>query len=322
MNQILQHARTGKIQVTEVPEPRCRTGSVVVRNNASLISVGTERQIVEFAQQSLVNKARNRPDLVRQVLERVRKEGLVTTLEAVRDRLDQQVALGYSCAGYVQEVGRGAGEFAVGDRVACAGAGYASHAEVVVVPRNLAVAIPNGVSFEDAAYVTLGAIALHGVRTAEVRLGDAIAVIGLGLLGQLATQILVASGCRVIGIDLDPAKVALARELGAEVAVARSDDVRGAVAAFTGGNGVDGVVITAATQSNDPVELAGELCRDRGRVTVVGAVRVDMPRTSYYMKELELRISRSYGPGRYDPSYEEKGQNYPIGYVRWTERHN
>jgi polar amino acid transport system substrate-binding protein len=243
-------------------------------------------------------------------------------VQTVLSRLDQPIPLGYSCAGVVEQVGRGAEEFAVGDRVACAGMGYASHAHAVFVPKNLTVRIPDDVSFEDASYVTLGAIALQGVRVAEVRLGESVAVIGLGLLGQLTVQILKASGCRVIGIDLDPSKIALAKELGADAAVSRADDVLGAVAAFTDGIGADTVIVTAATDSNDPIELAGELCRDRGIVSMVGAVRMDVPRKVYYEKELQLRLSRSYGPGRYDPQYEEQGHDYPIGYVRWTERRN
>jgi polar amino acid transport system substrate-binding protein len=322
MKQVIQNDRSRATEVLEVPAPRVRSGSVLVRTATSLISAGTEKTAVDFGNKSLLEKARTRPDLVRQVLARIAKDGIRPTLEAVANRLDAPIPLGYSCAGVVEEVGRGAEEFSAGQRVACAGAGYANHAEAVVVPRNLVVPIPEGVSFEDAAYVTLGAIALQGVRVADVRLGEQVAVIGLGLLGQLAVQILRASGCRVIGIDLDPSKVVLARELGAEAAVVRSDDVVAAVASFTGGIGVDAVVITAAANSNDPIELAGELCRDRGRVSMVGAVRMDVPRQSYYMKELELRLSRSYGPGRYDPEYEEKGHDYPIGHVRWTERRN
>jgi predicted dehydrogenase/threonine dehydrogenase-like Zn-dependent dehydrogenase len=256
------------------------------------------------------------------VVDKVRKDGLGPTVQTVLARLEQPIALGYSCAGVVEAVGRGAEEFAAGDRVACAGMGYASHADVVFVPRNLTVPVPPGVSLEDAAYVTVGAIALQGVRVAEVRLGEAVAVIGLGLLGQLAVQILRSAGCRVIGIDLDPAKVALALELGAEAAVVRTADVHGAVQAFTGGRGADAVLIAAATSSSDPVELAGEIARDRAIVSMVGATGMEVPRKPYYEKELQLRLSRSYGPGRYDPQYEEKGHDYPAGYVRWTERRN
>jgi predicted dehydrogenase/threonine dehydrogenase-like Zn-dependent dehydrogenase len=322
VKQVLQYVRSGELDVVEVPEPVCKSGGIVVRNAASLISAGTEKTIVDFAGKSMLGKARERPDLVRQVITKVKKEGLGPTLQAVTSRLDQPIPLGYSCAGTVQAVGRGAEEFAAGDRVACAGMGYASHADAVFVPRNLAVRIPEGVSFEDASYVTVGAIALHGIRVADVRLGENVAVIGLGLLGQLTVQMLKATGCRVIGIDLDATKVALARELGADAAVTRTDDVAGAVLAFSDGIGADAVIVTAATSSNDPIELAGEICRDRGRVSMVGAVGMDMPRKVYYEKELDLRLSRSYGPGRYDPEYEEKGRDYPIGYVRWTERRN
>jgi predicted dehydrogenase/threonine dehydrogenase-like Zn-dependent dehydrogenase len=322
MKQVLQHVRSGKLEVAEVPEPAPRARGVVVRNAASLISAGTEKMIIDFAGKSLLGKARERPDLVRQVVDRVRKDGLGPTMQTVMSRLDQPMPLGYSCAGIVESAGRGAPEFQAGDRVACAGMGYASHAGAVFVPRNLAVAIPEGVSFEDASYVTLGAIALQGVRVAEPRLGETVAVIGLGLLGQLTVQILRAAGCRVVGIDLDPTKVQLAREMGAELAVLRTDDVHAAVEAFTEGVGADGVIVTAAADSNDPVELAGELCRDRGIVSMVGAVKMDIPRKVYYHKELALRLSRSYGPGRYDPEYEEGGRDYPISYVRWTERRN
>jgi predicted dehydrogenase/threonine dehydrogenase-like Zn-dependent dehydrogenase len=322
LKQVLQNVRSGKLGLTEVPEPAPRSGGIVVRNAASLISAGTEKMIIDFAGKSLLGKARERPDLVRQVVDKVRKDGLGPTMQTVMSRLEQPMALGYSCAGVVESAGRGAPEFQPGDRVACAGMGYASHAHAVFVPRNLAVAIPDGVSFEDASYVTLGAIALQGVRVAEPRLGETVAVIGLGLLGQLTVQILRAAGCRVAGIDLDPAKVALARELGAALSLLRSEDVLGTMDAFTGGIGADAVIVTAAADSNDPIELAGELCRDRGVVSMVGAVPMDVPRKVYFEKELQLRLSRSYGPGRYDPDYEEGGRDYPIGYVRWTERRN
>jgi predicted dehydrogenase len=308
--------------VAEVPEPASKSGAVLVRNVASLISAGTEKMVIDFAGKSLIQKAQDRPDLVKQVMDKVRKDGFIPTVQTVLSRLGQPIPLGYSCAGIVETVGRGAEEFAVGDRVACAGMGAASHAHAVVVPKNLTVPIPDAVSFEDASYVTLGAIALQGVRIADIRLGDRVAVIGLGLLGQLTVQILRSSGARVIGIDLDPAKVALAIELGAETAVARAEDVKGAVGTFTGGVGVDAVIIAAATDSNDPIELAGDISRDRGHVVMVGAVKMDIPRKVYYEKELDLRLSRSYGPGRYDPEYEERGRDYPIGYVRWTERRN
>ncbi len=322
MKQVIQNFRTGVLAVDEVPETVCKSGGVLVSNVASLISAGTEKMAVDFARKSLLGKAQQRPDLVRQVIGKLRRDGLMNTINTVRARLDAPLALGYSCAGIVREVGRGAEEFAVGDRVACAGMNYASHAETIFVPKNLTVRIPEGVDFEEASFVTLGAIALHGVRTAEVRLGESVAVIGLGLLGQLALQILRAAGCRVIAIDLDPGKIELARSLGADESVLRSEDVESAVDRFTDGNGVDAVVIAAAADTNDPIELAGAIARDRAVVSMVGAVRMDLPRKVYYEKELQLRLSRSYGPGRYDPQYEEQGVDYPISYVRWTERRN
>lgn len=322
MKQVLQSFRTGVLKVDDVPETVVKGGGVLVRNAASLISAGTEKMAIDLAQKSLAGKAKERPDLVRQVLTKVQRDGLISTFHTVKSRLDAPLALGYSSAGVVREVGRGAEEFRVTDRVACAGMNYASHAETVFVPKNLTVKIPDGVSFDEAAFVTLGAIALQGVRTAEAKLGEAVAVIGLGLLGQLTVQILKAAGCRVIGLDLDPAKIELARLHGADAAIARGDDVEGAVGQFTSGCGADAVIITAAAETNDPIELAGVIARDRAIVAMVGAVKMDVPRKVYYEKELQLRLSRSYGPGRYDASYEEQGVDYPIGYVRWTERRN
>jgi len=322
MKQVIQNFRTGRLKVDEAPETICKPGGVLVSNVASLISAGTEKMAIDFAQKSLAGKARERPDLVRQVISKIKRDGLMNTINAVRARLDAPLALGYSCAGIVREVGRGAEEFSVGDGVACAGMNYASHAETVFVPKNLAVKIPGGVSFDEAAFVTLGAIALQGVRTAEVKLGEAVAVIGLGLLGQLTVQILKAAGCRVIGIDLERSKVELATAHRADAAVARDGDVEGAIAQFTGGFGADAVIVTAAAETNDPIELAGAIARDRAVVSMVGAVRMDVPRKIYYEKELQLRLSRSYGPGRYDAQYEEQGIDYPIGYVRWSERRN
>jgi polar amino acid transport system substrate-binding protein len=322
MKQVIQNVRTGVLKVDEVPETICKPGGILVANAASLISAGTEKMAIDFAEKSLLGKARERPDLVRQVLGKLKRDGLRNTINTVRARLDAPLALGYSCAGVVREVGRGAEEFRLGDRVACAGMNYASHAETIFAPKNLAVKMPDNVSFDEAAFVTLGAIALQGVRTAEVKLGEAVAVIGLGLLGQITSQILKAAGCRVIGIDLDASKIELARTLGADAAVERGGDVEAAVAQFTEGFGVDAVIVTAAADTNDPIELAGAIARDRAIVAMVGAVRMEVPRKVYYEKELQLRLSRSYGPGRYDASYEEQGIDYPIGYVRWTERRN
>lgn len=322
MKQVIQNFRSGLLKVDDVPETICRNGGILVGNVASLVSAGTEKMTVDLAQKSLVGKAKERPDLVRQVIGKFRRDGLMATLRTVKAKLDTPVALGYSCAGIVREIGQGVEDFQVGDRVACAGMNYASHAETIFVPKNLAVKIPDGVSFDEAAFVTLGAIALQGVRIADVKLGDAVAVIGLGLLGQLTVQILKAAGCRVIGIDLDKSKVAMAREFGCDAGVLRSGDVESAVKQFTDGFGADAVIVTAAADTNDPIELAGIVARDRAVVSMVGAVRMDVPRKVYYEKELQLRLSRSYGPGRYDADYEERGKDYPIGYVRWTERRN
>lgn len=321
MRQVVQHMRTGKLSVEEVPDPTVQAGGLLVATRASLISVGTERATVGVAKKSLVGKAMDRPDLVRKVVRKVQKDGLLDTARMVSARLDAPAALGYSCAGVVVDVGDGVTGFAVGDRVACAGQNYASHAEVVFVPRNLCVKVPDAVTFDDAAYVTVGAIALQGVRQADPKLGDIVAVIGLGLVGQLTVQLLRANGCRVIAADPDETKQALARELGAEVATA-PDALASVAGSITDGHGGDAVLIAASSKSSAPVELAGEIARRKGRVVVVGAVGMTLPREPYYLKELELRLSTSYGPGRYDPDYEEKGKDYPYGYVRWTERRN
>lgn len=322
MKQVVQNFKTGELKIEELPPPALKPGGLLVRTAYSLISAGTERSTVATAQSSLIGKARQRPDLVMQVLDTLRREGLRNTYEKVMARLDTVKALGYSSAGIVLAVGEGVGGFHTGDLVACAGAGYASHAEVNFVPANLCTPVPKGLGLDKAAYTTLAAIALQGVRQARPQLGESVVVIGLGLLGQLTVQLLVAAGCRVFGIDLDPNTVSLAKKSGAHEAVLRSEDVHRLVETFTAGRGADSIIITASTSSNDPVKLAGEIARDRARVVVVGAVKIDIPREHFYMKELELCLSRSYGPGRYDPSYEEYGFDYPIGYVRWTEKRN
>ncbi len=321
MKQILQNYRSGVLKVDDVPPPVLREGGVLVLNEVSLISAGTEKSTVQVGQKTLVGKAMERPEMVRKVLAAIQKDGLMDTLKRVFDRLDTPAALGYSCAGRVIAVGQDAPQFAVGDRVACAGQNYASHAEVVYIPKHLCVKLPDSLDCEDASFVTLGAIALQGVRQAEPRLGDRVAVIGLGLLGQLTVQMLKASGCRVLGSDLDPAKLKLANDLGADVVSAPAALVETA-AAFSGGRGVDAVVITASTKDNGPVETAGLIARQKGTVVVVGAVGMNLPREPYYKKELNFRLSMSYGPGRYDAEYEEKGHDYPFGYVRWTENRN
>lgn len=321
MKQVLQSFKTGELKVQELPAPSLRPRGILVQTRASLISAGTERMVLDFAEKNLLQKAKARPDLVRQVVDKVRREGLLPTMEAVQNRLDQSLPLGYSSAGTVIAAGAEAGDFQVGDRVACAGGGYASHAEIVYVPRNLAVKLPEAVTFEAASFVTLGAIALQGVRQSEAALGENVAVIGLGLLGQLTLQLLRAAGCRVFGIDLDPGRVQRALEIGADAAVLNASAVEQGTS-FTGGRGFDRVLITADTQSDEPVTMAGELARDRGVVVAVGSVGLEVPRKLYYEKELDLRLSRSYGPGRYDAEYEEKGNDYPYGYVRWTEQRN
>jgi len=308
MKQLLQNYKTGKLELTEIPAPALKSGGVLVKNHYSLVSAGTEKAVIEFAKQSLAGKAHSRPDLVKQVLNKVKTDGLITTYRAAMQRLDEPVPLGYSCAGEVVEVGQGGGEFSKGDLVACAGGGYASHAEEVFVPKNLVLKVPDNVTTKEAAFVTLGAIAMQGVRRAELTPGERVAVIGLGLLGQLTVQILNAYGFPVLGLDVSQTQVQKALKLGLkEGTVIGEDDVERAAGAFSNGAGIDAVIITAATKSNEPVELAGRICRDKGRVSAVGNVGLDIPRSIYYEKELDLRISRSYGPGRYDPNYEEKG---------------
>ncbi len=320
MKQLLQNIKNGKSIVEDVPIPTPREGQALVKVETSLVSAGTERMVVEFGKKSMLGKARARPDQVKQVLDKARREGLVNTAQAVFNRLDQPMALGYSSAGTIVALGKNTQGFKVGQRVACAGAGFAVHAEYNIVPRNLLTPLPKNVDFESAAFTTLGAIALHGFRLAEPQIGENVAVIGMGLLGLLAAQIAAAAGCNVLGIDVDPARIELASSLGLR-AVRRDQAVDSAVA-FTLNRGFDVVLICADTSSNDPVELAGAIARDRARVVATGAVGLTFPRKIYFEKEISFINSRSYGPGRYDPSYEEHGNDYPIGYVRWTEGRN
>ena len=322
MKQVLQNNKTGRMTVVDVPVPVVQKGRVLVRAAASLISAGTERMAVDEGKKSLIEKARERPELVKQVLERARSEGIIKTFNAVRSKLGSSTALGYSAAGIVLEVGEDVTEFRAGMRVACAGAGYASHAEVLSVPKNLCVRLPDEVTFDAGAFGTLGAIALQGVRLSEPTLGESVVVVGLGLLGQITVQLLKANGCRVFGVDLDPAKVALALELGADAAAVSDENVKRAVLDWSRGRGADAVLITAATQSNQPVEFAGEISRLKGRVVAVGMVGLNVPRNLYFKRELSLMVSMSYGPGRYDAEYEERGHDYPFAYVRWTENRN
>lgn len=322
MKQVLQNRKTGRPFVGEVPVPALQKGRVLVRTVASLISAGTERAAVELVSKGLVREARQRPDLVKAVVAKVKNEGLLNTFASVRDKLAASQALGYSAAGIVAAVAEDVTEFRAGDRVACAGVGFASHAEMLSVPKNLCVHLPEGVSFESGAYGTLGAIALQGVRLAEPTLGESVVVIGLGLVGQLTVQLLKANGCRVFGLDLDQTRVSLALEMGADKAAVSNDDTAKEIDAWTRGHGADAVLITAATDSNQPIELAAKISRLKGRVIVVGMTGMNIPRPPFFTRELKLIVSMSYGPGRYDPDYEERGHDYPLPYVRWTENRN
>ena len=326
MKQIAQNYRSGELALLEVPVPAARSGGVVVRTEFSLISTGTEMMKINESKLSLIGKARARPDQVKRVMQSVSQQGLRATYRKVSDRLDSYTPLGYSLCGEVVEVGDGMEHLAVGQRVACGGNSYALHAEYNWVPRNLCVPVPEGVAAEHAAFTTVGAIAMQGYRQSEARLGETACVIGLGLVGQLLTQILRAAGVNVVGLDPSPERCQLAERMGAATCCAPDPASRGPVlgtlAALTDGAGADHVFLAAGGETNEPVEVAAELARDRARVVDIGRVRLDLPWTEYYAKELDVRFSRSYGPGRYDPSYEEGGVDYPIGYVRWTERRN
>lgn len=323
MKQLVQDFKTGEVKIVDVPAPHAQAGTLLVRNAWSLVSAGTERSTVSTGQKSLLGKARARPDLVKKVIETAQREGIAAAIQKVQARLDNWKTLGYSTAGTVVEVGEGVSGFHVGDRVACGGQDKASHADYVSVPSNLCALVPAGVDFRHACFTTVGSIALHGVRQADLRVGETAVVIGLGLVGQLTVQILKASGCRVIGIDVNPAAGELAVRSGADLTAIRGgDDVESLVTSFTRGIGADAVLITAAAPTNDPVELAARVARDRATVVMVGVTGMEIPRDLYFAKELQFRLSRSYGPGRYDPMYEEAGIDYPVGYVRWTEGRN
>lgn len=319
MRQILQSLKDGTTQLSDVPTPWASTGSLLVRTSTTLVSAGTERMLVDFGKANWIDKARQQPDKVRMVLDKVRTDGLATTVEAVQSKLDQPLALGYCNVGVVSELGRGVEGFAVGDRVVSNG----KHAEVVCVPKNLCAKIPDGVSDEAASFTVLAAIGLQGIRLVNPTMGECVVVTGLGLIGLVTVQMLRAQGCRVLGIDFDPARLALARQFGAEVVnPGAGEDVLAAAQAFSRGRGVDAVIITASTKSNEPVSQAAQMCRKRGRIVLVGVVGLELSRADFYEKELSFQVSCSYGPGRYDPSYEEGGNDYPVGFVRWTEQRN
>lgn len=321
MKQLIQSFKTGELGLFEVPAPVCGENGALVQTTVSLVSAGTEKMLVDFAKKSLLAKAKDRPDLVKQVIGKMKKEGVKNTLEKVFTKLDSPIPLGYSAAGRVVEVGSNMSGLNIGDRVACGGAGYANHAEVNYVPKNLMVKIPDGVDDIDASFVTVGAIALQGVRQTAPLLGERIAVMGLGLLGQLTVQLLKANGCKVIGSDIDPDKMALAKKLGADE-VCHASELITKANEFSNGHGVDAVIVTASTSSNGPITDAAEISRMRGRVVLVGMVGMDVPRNTYYKKELSIKLSMAYGPGRYDPEYEEKGIDYPYDLVRFTEQRN
>jgi len=348
MKQIIQNYSTGKLELAEVPVPMCSTDTILVRNEASLVSIGTERSMIELGQKSLLGKAKARPDLMKRFLEKAQKEGFYKTFQEAMNRLDQPTALGYSSAGTAVEVGGNIHKYSPGDRVACIGAGYASHAEYIIVPENMCAPLPerrinsyrllvngenpsaqitndestnNYISFEEASFGMLGIIALNGIRCAKLTFGESVAVVGLGLLGLLSVQMLKAYGCRVIGTDIDPAKLGLATKLGADI-VAESQKLKAQSDLFTGGLGVDAVILTVATKSDEPVNTAVDVVRYGGRIVCVGVADMHPQRNEMWHKEVEIIVSKAGGPGTFDPLYENKGIDYPIGYVRWTENRN
>lgn len=323
MKQVVQNYKSGELAVLDVPVPGCKPGGVLVRSAYSLISTGTELMKVSEAGMSMLGKARSRPDQVAKVMQSVATNGVPATYRKVMGKLDSYTPLGYSLCGVVEQVGAGIDDVKVGDLVACAGNEHALHAELNWVPKNLYAPVPEGLAPQHAAFGTVGSIAMQGVRQGEPQLGEVALVIGLGLVGQLVVQLLIAAGVRVVGADPDPTRCELAERLGAAACGdPASPAVEAAVAELTDGHGVDQVFLAAGGGSNQPVELAARLARDRGRVVDIGKCRLDLPWNAYYEKELDVRFSRSYGPGRYDPSYELEGRDYPIGYVRWTERRN
>jgi predicted dehydrogenase/threonine dehydrogenase-like Zn-dependent dehydrogenase len=319
MKQILQSLKTGATEVAEVPCPTARRGQLLIRTSRTLVSVGTERMLVEFGKAGWIEKARQQPDKVRMVLDKIKTDGLMPTLEAVFNKLDQPLPLGYCNVGSVMQAGGGVTGFEVGDRVVSNG----KHAEAVCVPINLCAKVPPQVSDEEAAFTVLGAIALQGIRLVQPTLGETVVVTGLGLIGLVTVQLLRAHGCRVLGLDFDPAKLELAKQLGAEVVnLGAGADPVAAAQAFSRGRGVDAVIVTASTKSNEPMHQAALMCRKRGRIVLVGVTGLELSRADFFEKELTFQVSCSYGPGRYDPSYEEKGNDYPVGFVRWTEQRN
>src|SRR5690625_1455626 len=317
MKQILQNLGTGETSLVDVPCPQNKPGHLLIASQQTLVSAGTERMLVDFGKANFIEKARQQPDKVKMVLEKIGTDGLLPTIEAVRSKLDQPLPLGYCNAGVVLE--SGSVDFEVGDRVVSNG----YHAEVVRVPHNLCAKIPDNVDGESAAFTVLAAIGLQGIRLAQPTLGECVVVTGLGLIGLITVQLLVAQGCRVLGVDFDSKRCELARQFGAEtVDLSEGENPLEVANVFSRGRGVDAVLITAATKSNEPVHQAAQMCRKRGRIVSIGVVGLELSRADFYEKELTFQVSCSYGPGRYAPNYEAKGQDYPIGFVRWTEQRN
>jgi predicted dehydrogenase/threonine dehydrogenase-like Zn-dependent dehydrogenase len=322
MKALLQDSRSGQLRLVEVPPPELRPGGILVQTHFSAISSGTELAKLETGEKSLLGKALARPDVVRRVLTVAREEGIASAYQKVKNRLDSFSTLGYSCSGIVLAVGEEVTEFQPGDRVACAGAGFANHCEVNFIPRNLAVQVPAEVALDAACLTTIGAIAMQGLRQSQAVFGETIVVIGAGLVGVLTIQLARAAGCRVIALDIDARRAEFAQTMGAHLALVVGDPRSAVLVEEYTGHGADVAVITASTPSSEPIELAADLVRDRGRIVVVGDVGLGVSRRKAYAKELSVVLSRSYGPGRYDVQYEEKGIDYPVGYVRWTEQRN
>ncbi len=319
MKQVLQNLKTGTTEVADLPAPAVRRGQLLIATSQTLVSAGTERMLIEFGKAGWLEKARQQPDKVRMVLDKIKTDGLMPTLEAVFNKLDQPLPLGYCNVGRIAALGDGVSGFEVGNRVVSNG----KHAEVVSVPVNLCAKVPEVVSDEEAAFVVLGAIALQGIRLVQPTLGETVVVTGLGLIGLVTVQLLRAHGCRVLGLDFDPEKLAIARQFGAEVVdLAAGEDPVAAAMAYSRGRGVDAVIVTAATKSNEPMHQAALMCRKRGRIVLVGVTGLELSRADFFEKELTFQVSCSYGPGRYDANYEEKGNDYPVGFVRWTEQRN
>ena len=318
MKQIIQSFKTGETVLEEIPVPQVRRGCVLIQTNHSLVSLGTEKMLVEFAKSNLISKARQQPDKVKQVLDKIRTDGFMPTLKAVFNKLGEPLPLGYCNVGKVMAIGEGVREFKIGDRVASNG----QHAEFVCIPKNLIVSIPNEVSDEEATFTVIGSIGLQGIRLLNPTFGETVAVIGMGLIGLLTAQLLIANGCKVIGIDIDDEKLSLGRQWGVITYNQKSGEVVKFVQSITGNTGADGVIIAASAKDVDIISQAAKMSRKRGRIILIGVIGLNLNRAEFYEKELSFQVSCSYGPGRYDEDYEQRGNDYPLPYVRWTEKRN